>query len=59
MTEDYSRLPMAHRGAGQSREERKAAEEARIAREKLLREAGQYLSDDDLRQIIAEGEKRA
>jgi hypothetical protein len=50
---------MAHRGKGQSREERKAAEEARIAREKLLREAGQYLSDDDLRQIIAEGEKRA
>lgn len=47
------------RGEGQSREERKAADQARMAREKLLRQAGLYLSDDDLRQIIAEGEKRA
>lgn len=57
MTEDYSHRPMAHRGRGQSREERKAAEKARLEREALLRKAGEFLTDDDLRKIIKKGEK--
>lgn len=56
-TEDYSDRPMAFRGPGQSREERKAAEQARLEREALLRRAGQFLTDDDLRKIIKKGEK--
>lgn len=56
---DFSTRPQIYRGHGQSREERKAADQARIDKEKLLRQAAQYLTEDDLRQIIAEGEKRA
>lgn len=53
----YEHRPQIFRGEGQSFAERKAADQARVAREKLLRDAGEFLTDDDLRSIIEEGRR--
>ena len=55
----YEDRPTIFRGPGQSFEERKKLDQKRVAREKLLREAGRYLSDDDLHKIIKEGKRDA